>query len=82
MVYLSVRRLWVGRKLEGFDSVDLMTLVDDENKHTATEEAVDLISKLLKFKPHERLTAKEAIAHKFFDPVRHLFDDGKLILKE
>ena len=45
-------------------------LVNQDNQHLVTREAVDLIDKLLRYDHAERLTAQEAMAHPFFDPVR------------
>ncbi|KAG7191946.1 Casein kinase II subunit alpha [Scheffersomyces spartinae] len=44
--------------------------VNDANKHLVSEEFLDLIDKLLRYDHQERLTAKEAMAHAYFDPVR------------
>ena len=45
-------------------------LVNQDNQHLVTRDAVDLIDKLLRYDHAERLTAREAMAHPFFDPVR------------
>mmetsp|Transcript_3924 Transcript_3924/g.13909 ORF Transcript_3924/g.13909 Transcript_3924/m.13909 type:complete len:591 (-) Transcript_3924:622-2394(-) len=71
-------RVYLGPRLEGYQPIELMSLVKERSKHTATPNAMDLVSRLLRFKPEERLTAQEALAHQFFDPVRHLFEDGRL----
>ena len=39
----------------------------DENSHLATSDAVDLVDKLLRYDHRERLTAKEAMRHPYFD---------------
>jgi len=44
--------------------------VNNENEHLVTPEALDLLSNLLKFDHQQRLTAQEAMEHKFFQPVR------------
>jgi len=41
-------------------------LVDHKNEKFATEQARDLVSKLLVYIPDKRLTAKEALNHPFF----------------
>lgn len=46
--------------------------ITSENKKFAIPEVVDLIDKLLKYDHLERLTAKEAMAHPYFDEVRDL----------
>lgn len=44
--------------------------VHSENKHLYTTEAVDFLSHLLRYDHQERFTAKEAMDHHYFDPVR------------
>ena len=41
-------------------------------KHLACPEAIDLISKCLRFDHTERITAAEALKHPYFDPVREI----------
>lgn len=40
--------------------------VTDFNKHLATAEAVNLVSKMLTFDPQKRISASEALKHPFF----------------
>ncbi|GMH41179.1 hypothetical protein BSKO_09089 [Bryopsis sp. KO-2023] len=44
--------------------------VTTENKHLITPEAIDLVDKLLRYDHQERPSAKEAMEHAYFDPVR------------
>ena len=44
--------------------------VTAENQHMVSTEAIDFLDKLLRFDHQERITAKEAQKHPFFDPVR------------
>jgi len=44
--------------------------VTPENQHLVSEEAIDYVSKLLRYDHQERLSAKEAMAHAYFAPVR------------
>ena len=44
--------------------------INEENAHLVSAEAIDLLENLLRFDHQERLTAAEAMAHPFFDPVR------------
>lgn len=44
--------------------------VTPENRHLVSEEALDFVSKLLRYDHQERLTAQEAMAHPYFAPVR------------
>lgn len=41
--------------------------VTAENKHLAVPEAIDFLDKLLRYDPMERLTAKEAMEHPYFN---------------
>ena len=42
-----------------------------QREHLVSEEFLDFIDKLLRYDHQERLTAKEAMDHPYFDPVRH-----------
>jgi len=44
--------------------------ITSENQHLVSEEAIDLVAKLLRYDHQERLTAQEAMAHAYFAPVR------------
>ena len=44
--------------------------VTPDNAHLAHDAAIDFLDGLLKYDHAERLTAKEAMAHPYFDPVR------------
>jgi casein kinase II subunit alpha len=44
--------------------------ITPDNQHLATPEALDLINSTIRYLHHERLTAKEAMAHAYFLPVR------------
>merc|ERR1712225_58015 len=46
------------------------SFVNPENTRFVTNEAIDFLDKLLRYDHQERLTAKEAMAHAFFAPVR------------
>lgn len=46
------------------------TFVRKDNEHMAHAEAIDFLDKLLKYDHQERLTAKEAMDHPYFNPVR------------
>ncbi|KAH8783792.1 casein kinase II [Hyaloscypha sp. PMI_1271] len=46
------------------------SFVNSENQRFVSNEAIDFLDKLLRYDHQERLTAKEAMAHAFFEPVR------------
>ncbi|GLT68802.1 hypothetical protein SLA2020_410020 [Shorea laevis] len=45
--------------------------INAENQHLAVPEAVDFVDKLLRYDHQERPTAKEAMAHSYFYPIRN-----------
>ena len=44
--------------------------VTTENRHLVSSEAIDFLDKLLRYDHQERLTAKDAMRHPYFEPVR------------
>ncbi|KAF9964410.1 Casein kinase II subunit alpha' [Mortierella alpina] len=44
--------------------------VTQDNQHLISNDALDLLGKLLRYDHQERLTATEAMEHSYFDPVR------------
>lgn len=54
----------------------LESFINEENAHLCGEDAMDLINKMLTYDHLMRPTAKEAMAHKYFDPVRAKGDTG------
>jgi serine/threonine protein kinase len=45
---------------------EFSSFINDKNKYLVTEEALDLLEKLLQFDPEKRLTASEALEHPYF----------------
>ncbi|KAF7310625.1 Casein kinase II subunit alpha [Mycena chlorophos] len=52
------------------DTLAWSKFVTSENQRYISNEAIDLLDKLLRYDHQERLTAKEAQAQPYFDPVR------------
>ena len=44
--------------------------VNEKNKKFISDEALDLIDRLMVYDPEDRLTVQEAMKHPYFDPVR------------
>jgi casein kinase II subunit alpha len=44
--------------------------VTPENQNLAVNDAIDLLDKLLRYDPAERLTAREAMEHPYFAPLK------------
>lgn len=51
------------------------SFVNESNAQVATPEAIDLLSRVLTFDHQDRLTAREAMDHPYFNNVRHLVPD-------
>ena len=51
--------------------------VKAENQHLVSQDALDLLDRLLRYDHQERLTAEEAMQHPYFNPIR-----GMLPLRE
>ena len=51
---------------KGFDS-----LVNKDNYETATDEAIDLLCKMLTIDHEQRITAKDAMEHPYFDSLKN-----------
>ncbi len=49
---------------------DWQVLIKPENKHLVTAEALDLLSSMLVYDHAERITPREAMAHKYFEEIR------------
>jgi casein kinase II subunit alpha len=43
--------------------------VNDENRHLATPDALDLIARCLRYDHTERITAEEALEHQYFEDI-------------
>jgi len=48
------------------------SFVTPTNKHLVSDEAIDLLGKLLVFDHQKRLTPQEAMAHPYFEPIRKM----------
>jgi len=44
--------------------------ISNENKNIAVPEAIDFLDNLLRYDPEDRITAREAMEHPYFDPVK------------
>lgn len=60
----------VVQQLGKFPRKDWMDFANDSNKERVCPEALDFIDKMLRYDPAARILPKEAMEHKFFDPLR------------
>eukprot|EP00455_Lapot_gusevi_P009761 TRINITY_DN1438_c0_g1_i2.p1 TRINITY_DN1438_c0_g1~~TRINITY_DN1438_c0_g1_i2.p1 ORF type:complete len:353 (-),score=79.28 TRINITY_DN1438_c0_g1_i2:144-1202(-) len=51
--------------------------VTNENRHLCSDEALDFLDRLLRYDHHERLTAREAMEHPYFAPIRKKEEEQK-----
>ena len=63
----EVQKLMKG---QSFPKVPWRNYVNEKNEHLVNDDAIDLLDKLLKMDKNLRIRPKEAMAHKYFDPVR------------
>ena len=55
------------------ERLSLATFITPDNSRYASRDVMDFLDALLRYDHQERLTAAEAMAHRYFDPVRHCF---------
>ena len=63
------------------NSRPLTRFINKDNKHLITPEALDLLTRMLKYDPIERILPTEALAHEYFEPVRKMkeqIQEGKI----
>lgn len=71
--YLEKYQLTLSEEYEDLGHYNRRTwerFVTESNQHLVSREFIDFIDKILRFDHQERLTAKEAMDHEWFDPVR------------
>ncbi|EGR28300.1 hypothetical protein IMG5_179200 [Ichthyophthirius multifiliis] len=77
--YLSIYKLTLDKKYEGIlgknPKKQLNKFVNNENKNLSNNEAIDLLSKMLLYNHAERITAKEAMLHPYFQPILSINDN-------
>ena len=49
--------------------------VNENNKYLINDEVIDLLEKLLKFDPGERIKAKDAVKHPYFKEIHSDSED-------
>eukprot|EP00762_Andalucia_godoyi_P001912 ANDGO_06045.mRNA.1 Casein kinase II subunit alpha len=72
--FLDKYRLELSRHYDGllgrYPRRPWRSFITKENEPWSNDDAIDLVDRLLRYDPAERLTAAEAMAHPYFDPVR------------
>ncbi|CAF9930133.1 MAG: hypothetical protein GOMPHAMPRED_005582 [Gomphillus americanus] len=62
-----------------FPKKSWQSFINSENQKFISDEALDFLSGLLKYNHMERLTAKEAMVHAYFAPIRKAQSEGQLL---
>ncbi|KAJ1509313.1 Casein kinase II subunit alpha [Coelomomyces lativittatus] len=62
-------------QLQNFPKQPWNSFVNKDNAYLSNAAAIDLIDKLLRFDHYERLTTREAMQHRYFDPVKENHKD-------
>ena len=60
------------QKLDRYPVRQLRSFTNAGNKHLVSDEAIDLLQKMLVYDKFERITAKEALEHPYFKLVKQL----------
>ena len=63
------------QRLERYAKKPLRSFANVENKHLVSEEAIDLLEKMLVYDKNERITPAEAIKHPYFKSITEQKDD-------
>ncbi len=64
----------VMEQIKNFEKKEWKSFVNENNKYLVNDEVIDLLDKMLKFDPMERIKAKDAINHPYF---KEFFSDDE-----
>ncbi len=77
--YISKYKLKLDRNYDGimgkYNRVMWEEFITKENKHLVSLEALDLLSHMLRYDKAERISARDAMEHPYFAPVRSYFQN-------
>ena len=62
-------------KIKNYEKKEWKSFVNENNKYLINDEVIDLLEKLLKFDPGERIKAKDAIKHPYFKEIHSDSED-------
>ena len=63
----DIKKLMKG---QDFEKVPWSALINEKNKDNCSNEAIDLLSKMLVYDKNLRINTVDAMKHPFFDPIR------------
>ena len=58
--------------IKACDAIPFEDFVNDRNKDRVSEEALDLLRKMLVYDKNRRITPRDAMKHPYFEPIRAL----------
>ena len=64
----------VMEQIKNFEKKEWKSFVNENNKYLVNDDVIDLLDKMLKFDPSERIKAKDAINHPYF---KEFFSDNE-----
>ena len=53
-----------------YDRKPWTSFINEKNQHLVSDDALDLLNKMLQYDKNLRIRPREAMAHKYFDPIR------------
>lgn len=60
-----------------FEKIPWTNFINGRNKHMISDEALDLLGKMLVYDKNKRIRCKEAMAHPYFDSIRDFIKNQK-----
>ena len=58
------------QKLDRYPIRSFSSFINKDNKHLVSDEMIDLLEKMLVYDKEKRITAKEALEHPYFQPLK------------
>ncbi len=60
----------ISNKMKNWPEKDLEDFINKGNQHLCSDEALDLLTKMLVYDKNGRITPSDAMKHSYFDPIR------------
>ena len=59
-------------KIKNYEKKEWKSFVNENNKYLINDDVLDLLNKMLTFDPSERIKAKDALNHPYFNDLKKL----------